>query len=355
MFKPLPDRPDFEITGDKQPVATLFMPTHNRHNYIAQSLRSALNQNGIVLEILILDDASTDTTPEIVLETLRQHPASHHTIKFWKGRQVRGNDITATLIDKATCDFCIAQHDDDISAPHRAKTLYQTYLEKGATVVSSARNIIDEHGRSISVEDEVLPSGFILPENIIHSEQTGTYISGAFLAFDRVKLRAFPRLDTAYLTYGHDRLTSFRGTLLGGFYYLSEALLDYRDHPEQRSKKQKNYHSLATSQLATLTTRLTLSLAMERDLKHLLANAAKPPENASIIHETILQYREHLLNKYITRHEELFRQGYRQLWVEESIYNQLQLEYQQARFWRRGRWRILTIWLQMLRRLFPRH
>ncbi len=50
-----------------KPKISVVLPTYNRPDYIVLSLRSILNQKFKNFEILVLDDASTDNTEEVVL------------------------------------------------------------------------------------------------------------------------------------------------------------------------------------------------------------------------------------------------------------------------------------------------
>jgi glycosyltransferase involved in cell wall biosynthesis len=45
---------------------TAVIPTHNRSRLLAQALRSALWQEGVDLEIVVVDDGSSDDTPDVV-------------------------------------------------------------------------------------------------------------------------------------------------------------------------------------------------------------------------------------------------------------------------------------------------
>jgi glycosyltransferase involved in cell wall biosynthesis len=42
---------------------SVIVPTRNRRNLLAKTLRSALQQQGVVSEVIVVDDASTDDTP----------------------------------------------------------------------------------------------------------------------------------------------------------------------------------------------------------------------------------------------------------------------------------------------------
>lgn len=57
-----------------QPLVSVFMPTYNHEKFIAEAIESVLNQDYDNLEIVICDDASTDSTAQIVRAYAEKHP-----------------------------------------------------------------------------------------------------------------------------------------------------------------------------------------------------------------------------------------------------------------------------------------
>ena len=49
-----------------QPVVSVIIPAYNAENFIAKTLESVLSQTYQKIEVLVVDDGSTDTTAEIV-------------------------------------------------------------------------------------------------------------------------------------------------------------------------------------------------------------------------------------------------------------------------------------------------
>jgi glycosyltransferase involved in cell wall biosynthesis len=60
----------------KSPSVTISMPVYNTAEYIAQAIDSALAQSYTDLELLIVDNASTDTTCDIAMAAIAQLTAT---------------------------------------------------------------------------------------------------------------------------------------------------------------------------------------------------------------------------------------------------------------------------------------
>ena len=53
-------------TNDFSDLVSVIMPAYNAQEYIFESIQSVLNQSSVNIELIIIDDASTDDTVSIV-------------------------------------------------------------------------------------------------------------------------------------------------------------------------------------------------------------------------------------------------------------------------------------------------
>jgi hypothetical protein len=87
LFRP----PRFQWTGDA-PSISLLIPARNEEAGIRAALDAAVDSVGVTLEVIVLDDHSTDRTAEIVREFSRSHPnvrveSAPPLPEGWNGKQ----------------------------------------------------------------------------------------------------------------------------------------------------------------------------------------------------------------------------------------------------------------------------
>lgn len=102
-----------------RPLATLAMTAFNAEDTIGRALASALAQDWRPIEVLVVDDASTDNTAERVAEAAARHPE----IRLIRHPGNCGVAVARnTLLEAATGEFVVFFDDDDESAPHRVSS-----------------------------------------------------------------------------------------------------------------------------------------------------------------------------------------------------------------------------------------
>ena len=100
---------------EKFPKVSVLMPCYNHEKYVAQSIESILNQTYPNIELIVLDNGSTDNSYEIIKKYSGQIAQILHIDK---------NDITrcgAMLQERATGDYIACTTSDDCWAPDKVE------------------------------------------------------------------------------------------------------------------------------------------------------------------------------------------------------------------------------------------
>ena len=179
-----------------KPKISVIMAAYNAVNYIEKSIISILEQTFKEWELIIINDCSTDHTPEIVEKYIRLDPRI-----IFLSNEVNINQALSRNrgISKARGKYIAILDDDDIAFPDRLKIQYD-FLENNPAValVASAAEIIDKDGKIIghkrSPENlDELRFRIILKNPLVHSsvmyrkelmEKVGGYNNKYFNAED---------------------------------------------------------------------------------------------------------------------------------------------------------------------------
>lgn len=110
-------------------LVSIYMPTRNRLELLKAAVQSVLNQSYPSIELLIVDDASSDGTPAY----LQQLAATDARVKIFLNSTSQGACRSRnTAIRAATGEFITGLDDDDEFLPHRIQTFvdYWHFLEQ---------------------------------------------------------------------------------------------------------------------------------------------------------------------------------------------------------------------------------
>lgn len=93
-------------------LVSIIIPTHNRSNLLPETLQSVLNQGYPNIEIIVVDDHSTDNTEKIIEEIIKKNECNN--ISFIKNEGKGGCQARNTGIKNAKGDYFQFFDDDDI-------------------------------------------------------------------------------------------------------------------------------------------------------------------------------------------------------------------------------------------------
>lgn len=134
-------------------LISILIPTYNVEAFVEEAISSICNQTYTNLEIIIIDDCSTDQTYSI----LQKLAAKDSRIKLY--RNTTNKKIAATLNDAfqlSTGDYIARMDGDDISVPSRLEQQLN-YLKKNPEVDLVGLNyiVIDEKNLEIKKEQHI--------------------------------------------------------------------------------------------------------------------------------------------------------------------------------------------------------
>lgn len=140
-----------------RPAVTVVMPVHNGERFIGEAVTSILRQTVRDLELVVVDDHSTDGT-RAVLGSLEDE-----RIRLIDSRGRGEGAARNTGIEAARGEF-IAWHDsDDVALPHRLQSLLAA-VAGGAGFAHSDMLVVDERLAPLSyARTQMLPSSRVLP------------------------------------------------------------------------------------------------------------------------------------------------------------------------------------------------
>ena len=115
---------EHKVTNDDSNLISVILPTHNRANLLTQAIDSVLNQSYLNLELIVIDDASTDNTSNLVKSY------SDKRIRYIKHNENKHASASRnTGIRNAKGKYIAFLDDDDSWLPHK--------LEKQVSLLNS--------------------------------------------------------------------------------------------------------------------------------------------------------------------------------------------------------------------------
>lgn len=130
---------------NKKPLVSVIMPVYNGSCFVAEAIESVINQTYKNLEIIIVNDGSTDSTLRVIKHFKDLYPRKIKAISYIKNQ---GESAAANIGFAASRGEYIARMDgDDISYPDRIKKQVK-FMEANPEliVLGSQADVINEKG-----------------------------------------------------------------------------------------------------------------------------------------------------------------------------------------------------------------
>ena len=127
---------------------------YNSENFISETIHSVLNQTFSDWELILIDDASTDSTLEIVTPLMEKQS----NIKLFKNQTNQGAAISRNIGIAETKGKFIAFLDaDDVWTPEKLERQITFMKAKNCDVSFSSYQLINEQGKPLNKTVKALP------------------------------------------------------------------------------------------------------------------------------------------------------------------------------------------------------
>jgi glycosyltransferase involved in cell wall biosynthesis len=219
---------------------------HNHKAFVEEALRSVLQQTYTNVQLIIVDDASTDGSQKVISKFVSQHPAIQYISLSENIGSCRAFNIA---LAKAKGDFIIDLAADDILLPERIKKGLESFQKHGEDfgLQFSDAIIINAEGKRLGLHSDKFPHEGI-PQGDIYKDLIERYfICSPTMMFRKALIEELGGYDEE-LTY-EDFDLWIRSARKWKYCYSSEALIKRRVVPGSLSHKQfalRSHHQYST-------------------------------------------------------------------------------------------------------------
>jgi glycosyltransferase involved in cell wall biosynthesis len=207
---------------------SLAMPVYNGERYVAEAIRSILNQSYKNFELIITDNASTDGTEQIC----REFAMSNRCVRYKRNERNLGaapnHNLGFELSSGKYFKWCA--HDDNLSTNFISACVSALERNQNAVLAYGATQSIDQDGHHIpliggarrSLEETSPVRRF---QKVLVEKGTCFEIFGLF------RREALQKSTLQRMYYGSDHALLAETAFFGTFVQVPEAILYNREHP----------------------------------------------------------------------------------------------------------------------------
>ena len=211
-------------------LVSVIVPVYNREKYVSLTLDSIIQQTYKNIEIIAVNDGSTDSSLTVLKNYEANHPKIITVIDQKNQGQVKSRN---TAILKSKGEFIAFLDSDDLWMPNKLEMQLPLFNEQVGLVYSAIENI-DKDGIVVgSVLCDESVTGDILPQLLIRNRMTGGTVVVKKVALDKIGLfdEAFSAAENWDLWIRICREYEAR--------LVNMPLVQYRIHPDNMSSDRK--------------------------------------------------------------------------------------------------------------------
>lgn len=169
------------------PDISFIVPAHNVERYIEATIEAALAQERVSVEIVIVDDASSDETLNVAERLAEQDPRVHILRQVHKS----GPSLTRNRgIEAASGDWIAPLDADDLITPNRSRQLIDRAQQSGCDVIADNLMCFLDDDPNVRwpflpapaspFQIEIALSDYLMRNRLLHSDQNLGYLKPIF-------------------------------------------------------------------------------------------------------------------------------------------------------------------------------
>lgn len=221
------------------PAVSVVVPCHNARRYLPATLRSVLAQQGVTLDVVVVDDGSTDGSAELVerdfpgVRVLRQRNQGVSAARNHGIEAARHDWVAFVDADDIWLPGKLAAQFDRLRQQPEARMVYTAWIvwrsdepEPAAVELAALRDAAEARRRA-----DPGPSGWIYPELLLDC-----HVWTSATMAERALLRELGGFDTA-LRIGEDYDLWLRASRVTPIVRVDTPYALYRHHPGNVTKR----------------------------------------------------------------------------------------------------------------------
>lgn len=251
------------------PYLSVIIPTYNGEKFVAATLESVREQYDRELEVIVVDDGSSDCTLDIVLDLAKTMPIRLLT----PGRIGNWTAISNLGLREANTEWACFLHQDDLWLPGRITRL-RTEIKRaeGALILHNAR-FVGPEGQNLGRWTCPLAEGIVPSNHFVEHLLIQNFIAMPSPIFRRTAAIESGGLDET-LWFSADWDLWLRLGALGPVRFINETLAAFRVHPASQTAVRDTKPNEWNQQLTSVLARHLQNWAAPKEYKQRVERAA---------------------------------------------------------------------------------
>jgi len=217
-----------------RPLISFSLGCYNQEAFVREAVQGALSQTYSPLEIIILDDCSSDRTFDIVRQTVTAYKGPH-SVRLNRNdtNQGIGGNVNR-MMKLCQGELVVVAAGDDVSLPMRTEVTWRAWEQFGRrpTSICSSYTTISADGTDQGIGGLRGDSNDSRPVKLLEGDLFGflstrrPVVCGCSHAWTRELFNYFGPLNSDL----EDLVLSFRSLAIGQMLYIQQPLVKYRRH-----------------------------------------------------------------------------------------------------------------------------